>query len=226
MNLNDGHFITSLITHDSGESIIEDLFLTLNNENIPIKTEDLYPLESINHTVIMSGLYNYLDNKDETLFTNVYLPEIIITYPNLITLFFSKCGKYFTSQYLNHFWNEIKGLSLQDIYLKTAESIYNIDYDKVQATTKIRLHKECSFAQITKKAHKIIGLSLEEFNNALKNTDPRIDGSLCSSAIFHLYSEALKVGIKITQRFLIHDIPEDLKKHENDSQIIFDYSNK
>ena len=226
MNYTDSVDITPFIIPDQSDSILEDLFLTTKCGNISVKKNELYPIESNLTTISLGALYNYLDDKDEKLFTNVYLPEFTISYCHFVSLFFSRQGKYFSSRYLNQFWNKIEGLSLQDIYIKTAELLFNIDYNKIKATTKIKLLRECCFSKITLKAHKTTGMNLEQFNIAIKNTDPRIDGSICSSATFHLYSNVLNVGIKLTQRFVIINIPNALKKKELNDKILFDYSNK
>lgn len=214
----------SIYSDDSTESnhSIEDIFFACNNKIIPVTVDNIYPLESNNQTINMAALFNYLDEKDETNFTNVYLPEKNMSYNEISNLFFSNFGKYFSSQILNQYWNEIKGLSLLNIFSKTFENINNVNYDNLSSKIKIKLYKECSFSKITTKAYKIFALNLEEFQNSLKSIEPRLDGSLCASTIFHLYSDVLNVGIKITQKFIINNIPDHLKKSvNNDNLIIF-----
>ena len=200
--------------------INENTYFLYNNNIIPVSPNQIYPLESTAQTIVMAALYNYSDDKDTSKFANIYLPEIIISYENLKKIFFTKYDNNFSPSIFNHFWKSIRGLSLSNIFLKTYENVYDLEIDNLPAMSKIKLYKECSFSNITLKAFKLVALNLEELNNELKNKSKK--SSLYTSAVFHLFSEVLKVGIKITIRFCIKEFSNVCECHDND-KIIFDF---
>jgi len=203
-----------------------NIIFSYKNKKISLTETDIYPLESNIQTITIAALFNYSDDKDEANFENIYLPEIKMSYKNLIKLFFVKCGKRFSPYILNQIWKGIKGLSLTNIFLKTFSSVYNTDYEELTASAKIKLYKECSFSKITTKAYKINSLNLEELNNALGSVESRMDGSLSSNIIFHLYSPTLNVGVKVILKIIISDVPECVRGVINDENSIeFDFSN-
>jgi hypothetical protein len=218
--------INSNNDNDSKLSCKNDIFLNYDNKNIPILFDDIYSLENQNQSVTMAAFYNYDDEKNENNFTNIYLPEIVIDYCSLVKVFFSNFNKGFSKNLLNTIWKSIKGLNLANIFLKKYEELNNIDRDLIPALKKIKLYKECSFFKITDKTKKSIVLNLEEFNNALGNIDIRLDGKVCSSVVFHLFSESLQIGTKIVMKFAIKNVPEHVRGvvNENNS-VVFDFSN-
>lgn len=203
-----------------------NIFLNYNNTNVPILLDEMYSPENQNQSVTMAAFYNYDDDKDEENFTNIYLPEIVIDYCSLVKVFFSNFNKGFSKNLLNTIWKSIKGLNLANVFLKKYEEINNTDRDLIPAAKKLKLYKECSFFKITDKAKKSIVLNLEEFNNALGNIDVRLDGKVCSSVVFHLFSESLQIGTKIVLKFAIKDVPEHVRGVINDdNSVVFDFSN-
>lgn len=204
----------------------DDIFLNYNNKNIPISLNDMYSPENQNQSVTMAAFYNYNDDKDESDFTNLYLPEIVMDYSVLVKVFFANFNKGFSKNLLNTIWKSIKGLNLANVFLKKYEELHDIDRDLIPASRKIKLYKECSFFKITDKAKRSIVLNLEEFNNALGNIDVRLDGKVCSSVVFHIFSESLQIGAKIVLKFAIKNVPEHVRGviNENNS-VVFDFSN-
>jgi hypothetical protein len=172
----------------------------------------------------MAALFNYQDEKPNVKFKNIYLPEIKIKYDHFTQLFFINSSKSFSPQILNKIWKGINGLSLANLFFNIFEETNDINRSQLSAKTTIQLHKECSFSKITEKAFKIVALNLEELNNALGSIDSRPDGSLCVNTIFHLFSTALNVELKITLRFAIKDVPIHVRGvvGEMDS-IVFDF---
>ena len=98
-----------------------------NNSIIPVHLDELYAPESNTPCINMAALFNYSDEKDESNFANIYLPEIVISYKNLEKIFFSKCGKSFSPYILNKIWKGIKEEELREIIsnlLKEDESLH------------------------------------------------------------------------------------------------------
>jgi len=204
----------------------DDIFLNYNNKNIPVLFNDIYSPEEQNQSVTMAAFYNYDDDKDEKNFTNIYLPEIVIDYCSLVKVFFANFNKGFSKNLLNTIWKSIKGLNLANVFLKKYEELNDIDRELIPASKKIKLYKECSFFKITDKANRCVVLNLEEFNNALGNIEIRLDCKICSSVVFHIFSESLKIGTKIVVNFAIKNVPEHVRGvvNENNS-VVFDFSN-
>jgi hypothetical protein len=217
---------TQCDNESNSETSCDDIFLNYNNTNIPVLFDDIYLPEDQNQSVTMAAFYNYNDDKNETNFSNIYLPEIVIDYCSLVKVFFFNCNKGFSKNLLNTIWKSIKGLNLANVFLKKYEELNNIDRELIPASKKIKLYKECSFFKITDKANKSIVLNLEEFNNALGNIDIRLDGKICSSVVFHIFSESLQIGTKIVLKFAIKNVPDHVRGivNENNS-VVFDFSN-
>ena len=201
----------------------ENIYFLYNNHIVPVSSNEIYPIESNNETIIMAALFNYSDDKDTSKFANIYLPEITISYNNLKKIFFTNYDNKFSPNIFNQFWRAIRGLSLSNVFLKTYESIYDLNADDLPAISKIKLYKECSFSHITLKAFKLVALNLEEFKHAFGSIN-RKNGTLYATTIFHFYSETLKVGIKITTRFAVKNVPNNhIKKENDDNNILFEF---
>ena len=206
----------------------QGISLEYNNTSVPVSLNEIYSPECNCQCVNMAALFSYSDDKNESDFSSVFLPEIGITYDSLVKVFFADSGKGFSQHLLNSIWKSIKGLSLANVFLEKYEELNSIDRDAIPASKKIRLHKECAFSKITDKANKYIVLNLDELNNALGTVDMRIDGKLCVSTVFHLFSDALQVGAKITLRFAVSEVPESVRGVVNDAAtdepLTFDFS--
>ena len=194
-------------THNSGTTINTGSSFLYNNTHISVSQNDLYPIDINTQSVVMAALFNYSDDKDDSKYSKIYLPEIKMTYINLTQMFFTGCGNNFSSQLLNTIWKGIKGLSLANYFIRIVEKTYKVNIEQISATTKIQLYKECAFTKITDKAFKIVALNRTELNNALGSIESRPDSLLCVNVIFHLYSESLQVGLKIILRIAIKDTP-------------------
>ena len=203
-----------------------NLSLDYNNVSVPVTLNEIYAAECECQCVNMAALFSYRDEKDDSTFSDIFLPEIAIEYETLVKIFFADAGKGFSTHILNKIWKGIKGLCLANTYFETYEAKTGIDRDKIPAVSKIRVHKECSFPRITLKASKIVALNLVELNNALGSVDLRLDGNLCVSTVFHLFCETLGVGVKVTLRFAVKNVPEAVRgTTANDEDIIFDFCN-
>jgi len=173
-----------------------------NALNLVFKSEVPFEHNCINIAI----LSNCHDENIE--FTVIQLPEILITYNSLIKLFFN-LGKSFNPFLLNNIWNSIKGLNLANEFIKVFDksAIYR---NELSAVSNIKLHKECSFLQITTKANKIIALNVDELNTAISSKYSKLNCPIYVGINFLLFSEILQIGINITLPMLVSDIPETL----------------
>lgn len=199
-----------------------------HNTKLSVLSKDLYSNDINNQCVTMAVLFNYNDEKDVSKFANINLPEIKIKYNALIKLFFSDIGKGFSSHFLNKIWKGITNLSLSDKVLTQYEKLTEIDRRNIPALNKVKLYKECTIDKISTVANRILGLNLQEFNIALGSVDIREDCTISSIIPIHLFFESIKVGVIITIKFSISNIPQQLiNKHSstnNADDAVFDFN--
>ena len=196
------------------------LSFNYNNINIPISLEEINMFEG--NCINIAALFNYENEKSETSFTTIVLPEISISYHSLVKLFFCHSGKSFNPFVLNKIWSSIKGLKLANFFIRTYEEKNNINQHFIPALTKIKLHKECSFDKITNKMKKIVALNLNELVNAFDTVEPRPDSKIYTSICFYLFSEALQVGLNVTLPVAVSNIYDD-NYIEDEQSLCFDF---
>ena len=181
-----------------------------HNTKLSVLSKDFYSNDINNQCVTMAVLFNYNDEKDVSKFANINLPEIKVKYNALTKLFFSDIGKGFSSHFLNKIWKGITNLSLSDKLLTQYEKLSGVDRRNIPALNKVKLYKECTIDKISNVANRILGLNLQEFNIALGSVDVREDSSISSIIPIHLFFESIKVGVIITIKFSITNIPPQL----------------
>lgn len=193
-------------------------------QKLSILMNDLYPSDCDSQCVNLAVLLNYNDDKNESKFADIRLPEIKIKYITLTKLFFNERGKRFSPYVLNKLWKGIKNLSLSSMILDKYEELTGIDRDNISAIKKIQLYKECSIDKLTPLITKVYGLTQHEFNCALGSVDVREDGNICTNIIFQLYFKSLEIGVKITFKFALSDFPKDLiGKFNSENKTEFDF---
>jgi hypothetical protein len=219
-NSSDMNSVYSSTNNGNNSNHFKPLSFNYNNINIPITLEEINMFEG--NCINIAALFNYDNEKSETAFTTIVLPEISISFHSLVKLFFCHSGKSFNPFVLNKIWSSIKGLKLANFFIRTYEEKNNINQHFIPALTKIRLHKECSFDKITNKMKKIIALNLNELVNAFDTVEPRPDGKIYTSICFYLFSEALQVGLNVTLPVAVSNIYDD-NYIEDDQSLCFDF---
>ena len=179
---------------------------------ISVSVNDLF-----SSNVNLAILSNYEDNKNESNFASIILPKIKIDYLSLTKIFFNDFGKSFSVHILDKIWSGLTNFSLINTVLEKYKELNDITRDKIQPIKMIQLLKECSIKKITKIANKVVALNLSEFNNALGSIDVREDRNICANIIINLFFNSLNIGVKLTLRFDISNIPHKLigKLHDD-----------
>ena len=223
-----GNEITDLEVHSETSSDTDESVSTTvptTSPKLTVSLGELYSADCNCQCVNLAALFNYSDAKDTSKFDTIYLPELLIDYQTLTKIFFNDIGKGFSNHVLNKIWNGISGFSLASSFLEKYEKDTGIDRDNIAAITKIQLHKECAITKITAAAPKIVGLNLSEFNNSLGSIEVRQDGNMCASIMINLFSTALQVGVTISVRFGISNVPSALiGKPIGDDAAAFDFT--
>jgi hypothetical protein len=211
----------------SSEKSNEEENAEMNNKKPPklsVLISDLFTPDCVCQCVNLAVLFNYEDEKDDTNFATIFLPEFKIDYKTLTKVFFNDFGKNFSNHILDKIWSGLTGFSLANTVLEKFEDLNGIDRNKISAIKMIQLHKECAIKKITTNAKKTYALSLSEFTNALSSVDVREDGNICANIVLNLFFNSLKIGVKITLRFAISDVPKNLiGKLSNDDNIGFKF---
>lgn len=194
---------------------------------LSVSLDNLFSPECVCQCVNLAVLFNYEDDKVDSDFAEVFLPELKIDYSSLTKIFFNDFGKSFSGHILDKIWNGLTNFSLANTVLEKYEELNDIDRDKIPPVKMIQLHKECAIKKITKTAKKVVALNLCEFTNALSSVDVREDGNICTNITFNLFFKSLDIGVKLTLRFAISDVPLELiGKLANDDKAIFNFGDK
>jgi hypothetical protein len=194
--------------------------------NLSLSLGDLFTPDSACQCVNLAVLFNYNDDKNDSEFAEIFLPELKIDYSSLTKIFFNNFGKGFSPHILDKIWAGLTNFSLANIVLEKFEELNNINRDKIPAVKMIKLHKECAIKKITKIAKKVVALKLSEFTNALSSVDVREDGNICANVTFNLFFNSLSIGVKFSLRFAICDVPHELigkLSEDNKTGFNFDY---
>lgn len=193
---------------------------------LSVSLGDLFSPECVCQCVNLAVLFNYEGEKNDTEFAEVFLPELKIDYSALTKIFFNDFGKSFSGHILDKIWGGLTNFSLANTVLEKYEEINDIDRDKIAPVKMIQLHKECAIKKITKIAKRVVALKLSEFTNALSSVDVREDGNICANITFNLFFNSLDIGVKLTLRFAISDVPQELiGKLSEDDKAVFDFGN-
>jgi len=204
---------------NSNEECIDNSDLHNNNNNnvceISVSVNDLF-----SSNINLAILSNYEDNKNESKFASIILPELKIDYLSLTKIFFYDFGKSFSVHILDKIWCGLKNFSLINTVLEKYTELNDINRNEIQPIKMIQLHKECSIKKITKIANKVVALNLSEFNNALGSLDVREDRNICANIIINLFFNSLNIGVKLTLRFVISNIPHKLIGKISDDNMV------
>ena len=183
---------------------------TDNKQKLKVLLSDLYTPDCTCQCINLAALYNYSNvNYDSIKFGEVNLPELNIDYRTFVKIFFNDYGKGFSSHILNKIWKGIR-FSLANTVLEHYEELEGKDRDTISPVNMIKLNKECAFNKITGTIRRQYALNQSEFQLALGSVDLREDGNICSNIIFYMLFESLQIGLKITLRFAISDVPKEL----------------
>ena len=196
------------------------------SNKLSVLLEDLYAennCKSINLAVVS----NYTDvSLNESIFYEVKLDEIKIDYDCFVKIFFCGIRNGFSSQILGTIWKGIKNFPLASIVLEKYEEHYGIQIDKIPASKKINLYKQCTFSNLNTIIKKSYGLTEKEFNFALGSVYPNKDGDIFTDITINLYFPSLVIGLKIVMTFAVSCVPRYLiGKVCLDDPVCFNFNN-
>jgi len=230
-NFDDNHVCHPHVCDDEHPHVCDDKHVahhhpSIFKPNLSLSLEDLFTSDSACQCVNLAVLFNYNDDKNDSEFAEIFLPELKIDYSSLTKIFFNDFGKGFSPHILDKIWAGLTNFSLANIILEKYEELNNVSRDKIPPVKMIKLHKECAIKKITKSAKKVVALKLSEFTNALSSVDVREDGNICANVTFNLFFNSLNIGVKLSLRFAICDVPSELigkLSEDNKTGFNFDY---
>jgi hypothetical protein len=198
-----------------------------HKNKLSVLFKDLYNADCKCQCVNLAVVYNYNDDKiNESNFSEVRLGEINIDYTTLVKIFFKDVRKGFSHHVLGTIWKGIKNFSLASVVLDKYEEQTGIDRNEISAVKKVRLHKECAFANLNSVIRRAFGLTQNEYNCALGSVDVRDDGNICTSIVINLYFPSLSYGIKVVMRFAVSCVPRCLiGKFSSEENYVYDFTN-
>lgn len=226
-----GNLAQEFVSDSSDASDASDS-TTSNDDNkhknkLSVLLKDLYNADSKCQCVNLAVVHNYNDDKiNDSNFSEVRLGEIDIDYKTLVKIFFKDVRRGFSHHVLGTIWKGVKNFSLASVVLDKYEEQTGIDRDEISAIKKVRLHKDCAFANLNSVIKRSFGLTQNEYNCALGSVDVRDDGNICTSIVINLYFHSLNFGIKVVMRFAVSDVPKNLiGKFSSEENYVYDFTN-
>lgn len=228
-NLEQRSVFNTIIDSDfsDSESCVSSNESTTHKNKLSVLFKDLYNADCKCQCVNLAVVYNYNnDTINDSTFSEVRLGEINIDYTTLVRIFFKDVRKGFSHHVLGTIWKGVKNFSLASVVLDKYEEQTGIERDEISAIKKVRLHKECAFANLNSVIKRAFGLTQNEYNCALGSVDVRDDGNICTSIVINLYFPSLNYGIKVVMRFAVSDVPKCLiGKFSSEENYVYDFTN-
>jgi hypothetical protein len=125
--------------------------------------DDVVPLSEDSTRIVFASLYTYADNKDESAFQKVHLPNICIGVGDLYSIFYQTKLKRFSPFVLNKLISKLSKLPLMDAVLSNYEAQTGNDRLNLTAQQKIMLRQELSTVNINSRIQKIVHLNSDDF---------------------------------------------------------------
>lgn len=190
----------------------------VNNDDKSCKKEnklalvlnDIYSSNYNAQCITLAVLSNYLNEKEESLFTEVNLPTTEIKYDALKQIFFNQPRNCFSPDVLNIMWKSLTNFSLASLVLNTYEEQKGVSRRKISPVKMIELNVECAFQNLTEKIASTISINLNQLNVAFGSVNMSDDDTISANIVFHLYFNSLDVGLKFIFNFAVSDVPQKL----------------